>query len=146
MLCMKKVVVTGGAGFIGSNLTEALFTRGFEVHVVDNFAGGRLEDRIFKDVTYHEVDVRDTEKLLPIFKDAYCIFHEAALPRVQYSIENPTETFSVNAGGTVSVLDAAHKAGARRVVYAASSSAYGDQDALPLSEDLPPQPKSPRWQ
>ncbi|HEY4473923.1 MAG TPA: NAD-dependent epimerase/dehydratase family protein [Candidatus Paceibacterota bacterium] len=139
----QKVVVTGGAGFIGSHIAEALLAKGFEIHVVDNYAGGRRDDRILKGVTYHEVDVRDTEKLIPIFKDAYCIFHEAALPRVQYSIENPVETFSVNAGGTVSVLDAARRAGARRVVYAASSSAYGDQDALPLSENLPPQPKSP---
>ena len=136
-------MVTGGAGFIGSHITEALLAEGFETHVVDNYAGGRREDRIMPGATYHEVDVRDTESLLLIFKDAHCIFHEAALPRVQYSIEHPVETFSVNAGGTVSVLDAAKRAGARRVVYAASSSAYGDQETLPLSEDLPSLPKSP---
>lgn len=139
----KKAVVTGGAGFIGSHLTEALVARGFETHVVDNYAGGRREDRIIAGATYHETDIRDTEALLPVFADAYCIFHEAALPRVQFSIEHPVETFSVNAGGTVSVLDAAKRAGARRVVYAASSSAYGDQPVLPLSEDLPTHPQSP---
>lgn len=140
---MKKAVVTGGAGFIGSHLTEALVARGFETHVVDNYAAGRREDRIIAGATYHEVDVRDTEALIPIFADAHCIFHEAALPRVQFSIEHPVETFSVNAGGTVSVLDAAKRAGARRVVYAASSSAYGDQPVLPLSEDLSTHPQSP---
>lgn len=139
----KKVVITGGAGFIGSNLTEALLTQGFDVHVVDNYAGGKRDDRILAGAAYHEVDVRDTDALVPLFKDAYAVFHEAALPRVQYSIEHPVETFSVNAGGTVSVLDAARRAGVRRVIYAASSSAYGDQETLPLSEDLPPMPKSP---
>ncbi len=139
----KKVVVTGGAGFIGSNLTERFVADGMEVHVVDNYAGGKRDDRAIQGATYHELDIRDTEKLVPIFKDAHCIFHEAALPRVQFSIEHPVETFSVNALGTVSVLDAAKRSGARRVVYAASSSAYGDQENLPLSEDLSPMPKSP---
>ena len=139
----RKAIVTGGAGFIGSHLTEALVDAGFETHVVDNYAGGRREDRVIPGAEYHEADVCDTEALLPVFADAYCIFHEAALPRVQYSIEHPVETFAVNAGGTISILDAAKRAGARRVIYAASSSAYGDQETLPLSETLPPSPKSP---
>lgn len=139
----KKAVVTGGAGFIGSHLAETLLQEGFSVHVVDNYAGGKKEDRIFPGVEYHEIDVRATEELLPIFENAYCIFHEAALPRVQFSIQHPVETFSVNVGGTVSVLDAAHRAGARRVVYAGSSSAYGDQEIFPLVETMTPEPKSP---
>lgn len=140
---MKKAVVTGGAGFIGSHIVDALIARGDEVHVVDNYAGGRREDRINPDATYHEVDVRDYDKLAPIVAGAEYVFHEAALPRVQFSIENPELTFSVNVGGTVSVLRAAHEGGVKRFVYAASSSAYGDQAILPISEDLPAQPKSP---
>ena len=140
---MKKAVVTGGAGFIGSHIVDALIARGDEVHVVDNYAGGKREDRINPKATYHEVDVRDYDTLAPIVAGAEYVFHEAALPRVQFSIENPELTFSVNVGGTVSVLRAAHEGGVRRLIYAASSSAYGDQATLPLSEDLPAQPKSP---
>ena len=116
---------------------------GAEVHVIDNYAGGKREDRINPRATYHEVDIRDYERLAPIIKGATYVFHEAALPRVQFSIENPELTNSVNIGGTVSVLRAAHEGGVKRVIYAASSSAYGDQPTLPLSEDMPAQPKSP---
>ena len=140
---MKKAVVTGGAGFIGSHITDALVERGFEGHVVDNYAGGKRADRMNPKAAYHEVDVRDYAKLAPIVNEATYVFHEAALPRVQFSIENPELTFSVNVGGTVSVLRAAAEGGVKRVVYAASSSAYGDQATLPLSEGLPAQPKSP---
>lgn len=144
----EKVVITGGAGFIGSHIVDALVQQGFDthsidVHVIDNYAGGKRDDRINQKATYHDVDIRDYEKIAPIIKGAKYVFHEAALPRVQFSIENPELTFSVNAGGTISVLRAAHEGGVRRVVYAASSSAYGDQDRLPLSEDMPAQPKSP---
>jgi UDP-glucose 4-epimerase len=149
---MEKVVVTGGAGFIGSNLVDALVERGFEthsidqgveVHVIDNYAGGKREDRINPKATYHDADVRDYEKIAPIIAGAKYVFHEAALPRVQFSIENPQETFSVNVDGLVSVLRAAHEGGVKRLVYAASSSAYGDQETFPLSESLPAMPKSP---
>lgn len=140
---MKRAVVTGGAGFIGSHLVSELVSRGFDVHVVDNYAGGKREDRMNPKATYHEVDIRDYDKLAPIVAGAEYVFHEAALPRVQFSIEHPQETFSVNVNGLVSVLRASHEGKVRRVVYAASSSAYGDQETLPLSEDLPAQPKSP---
>jgi UDP-glucose 4-epimerase len=149
---MEKVVVTGGAGFIGSNLVDALVERGFEthsidqgveVHVIDNYAGGKREDRINPKATYHDADVRDYEKIAPIIAGAKYVFHEAALPRVQFSIEHPQETFSVNVDGFVSILRAAHEGGVSRVVYAASSSAYGDQVTMPLAEDLPAMPKSP---
>lgn len=142
-IAMRKTVVTGGAGFIGSHLVDALVARNFEVHVVDNYSGGKREDRINPNATYHEMDVRESEKLISIFQDADCVFHEAALPRVQFSIENPELTFSVNAGGVVSALRAAKDAGAKRFVYAASSSAYGDQSVMPLTEDMPAHPKSP---
>lgn len=138
-----KVVVTGGAGFIGSHLVDALVEQGFDVHAIDNHAGAIREDRINKSATYHDLDILDTGKIAPIVAGAAYVFHEAALPRVQFSIEHPIETFRVNVDGTVSILKAAHEGGVQRVIYAASSSAYGDQATLPLSEDLPAQPKSP---
>ena len=139
----KKAVVTGGAGFIGSHIVDGLLEKGYDVHIVDNYAGGKREDRINPKATYHEVDIRDYEKLAPIVQGAEFVFHEAALPRVQFSIEQPELTFSVNAGGTVSVLRAAKEGGVKRLIYAASSSAYGDQETLPLSEEMPAMPKSP---
>src|SRR3989338_3470086 len=129
----QKAIVTGGAGFIGSHLVSELVRRGFDVHVVDNFAGGRMEKRIHPRATYHEIDIRDYDKLAPIIAGALYVFHEAALPRVQFSIEHPQETFSVNVDGLVSVLRASHEGGVKRLIYAASSSAYGDKTKMPLS-------------
>ncbi|OGG80251.1 hypothetical protein A3A39_03710 [Candidatus Kaiserbacteria bacterium RIFCSPLOWO2_01_FULL_54_13] len=142
-MAKEKAVVTGGAGFIGSHIVDALVKRGDDVHVVDNYAAGRREDRINPKATYHEIDIRDYDSLAPVVAGAMYVFHEAALPRVQFSIEHPLETFSVNVQGTVSVLRAAHQGGVKRLIYAASSSAYGDQEKLPLSEDMSPQPQSP---
>jgi nucleoside-diphosphate-sugar epimerase len=139
----QKAVVTGGAGFIGSHIVDALVGREFDVHVVDNFAAGKLEERLNPKATYHQVDIREYDALAPVIAGAAYVFHEAALPRVQFSIEHPLLTFSVNVQGTASVLRAAQAGGVKRVVYAASSSAYGDHEKLPLSEDLPPSPKSP---
>jgi len=138
-----KAVVTGGGGFIGAHIADALVAKGFEVHVVDTFVAGRFEDRINPKVTYHEVDIRDYEKLVPILKDAVYVFHEAALPRVQFSIENPIETFAVNVEGLVATLKAAHEGGVRKFVFASSGSVYGDQETMPLTEDMSAQPKSP---
>lgn len=137
-----KVVVTGGAGFIGSHLADALVERGFEVHVVDNVLKGR-EDRMNPRVSYHEVDIRDFEKLAPFFSGARYVFHTAALPRVQPSIQDPRTTHEVNVNGTLNVLLAARDAGVKRIIYSASSSAYGNQDTLPLREDMEPRPVSP---
>jgi UDP-glucose 4-epimerase len=142
-MAKQKIVVTGGAGFIGSHLVDALVERGADTHVVDNYAGGRHEGRMNQKATYHETDVRDFDTLAPIVAGAEYVFHEAAIPRVPYSIEHPMETFSVNVEGTVSVLRAAKEGGVKRLIYAASSSAYGDQEKLPLSENMEPRPKSP---
>lgn len=139
----SKVVVTGGAGFIGSHVVDALIERGHDVHVIDMFVGGKREDRLNPKATYHEIDIRDYDGIAPIINGAQYVFHEAALPRVQFSIEYPQETFAVNVDGLVSVLRASHEGGVKRVIYAASSSAYGEQDTLPLSEDMTAQPKSP---
>jgi len=131
----KKVVVTGGAGFIGSHLSDALLSAGFEVHAVDNLASGRKED-VPARVIFHETDVLDTDALLPIFKDAHAVFHLAALPRVTFSYDYPVESHRANIDGTFSVLMAARDAHVRRVIYAASSSCYGEQPKQPFTEDM----------
>lgn len=139
---MSKVVVTGGAGFVGSHLVDLLLERGFEVHVIDSFLTGRRE-RLNADSVLHEVDIRDAVALKSIFENTKCVFHTAALARVQPSIKDPRTSHDVNVNGTLAVLLAARDAGVKRVIYSASSSAYGNQDTLPLSEDMPPRPMSP---
>ena len=139
----KKVVVTGGAGFIGSHVVDALVERGDEVHVVDNYVGGKREDQLNAKAMYNEVDIRTTDELKRIFIEADVVFHLAALPRVAYSVEHPVETTDTNVRGTVSVLTAAAHAKVRRVVYAASGSAYGNQEIMPLSENMSANPVNP---
>lgn len=139
----QTFLITGGAGFIGTNLAEYLVDQGHTVLVVDNLSAGTDAARLPAVVKFHKVDVRDTAALAALCAGVDVIIHLAALPRVQVSIEHPVETHDVNVNGTLSVLEAARKAGVSRVVYAASSSAYGDQETLPLSPDLLPQPKSP---
>ncbi len=139
---MTKSVVTGGAGFIGSHLVDALVEKGFEVHVVDNLSGGRRKN-VSPKAVLHEVDIRDFEKLSGIFHRAQYVFHAAALPRVQPSIQDPRTTHDINVTGTLNVLVASRDAGVKRVVYSASSSAYGNQDTLPLREDMEARPLSP---
>jgi len=138
----QKAVVTGGAGFIGSHIVDGLVDEGFDVHVVDNLSAGKKEN-VNKNATLHVVDIRDYDTLASIIDGATYVFHEAAVPRVQYSIENPQETTEVNILGTVNVLKASHDGGVKRVVFAASSSAYGDQETLPLVETMDPMPLSP---
>jgi UDP-glucose 4-epimerase len=139
---MKKAIVVGGAGFIGSNLTDALIEKGYEVHVIDNLAGGKKEN-INPKAIFHEKDIRFGDEIKPLFVGVDYVFHLAALPRVQYSIEHPKETNEVNVEGMLNVLIAAKEGGVKRVVYSASSSAYGDQPTMPLTEDMPAKPKSP---
>jgi UDP-glucose 4-epimerase len=138
-----KSVVTGGAGFIGAHIVDALVERGDEVHVADDYSGGTHEDRINPAATYHELDVRKTDELIKVFDGADAVYHTAALPRVPYSVEHPVETTDVNIVGTVSVLDAAAKAKVRRVVYSSSGSSYGMQTEMPLVETMPGNPVNP---
>ncbi len=138
----QKAVVTGGAGFIGSHVTDALVERGFNVHVLDNLSGGKKEN-VNPKAVFHNADIRELDTIKPLIKDATYVFHLAALPRVQYSIEHPQETHEVNVTGTVNVLIAAKEGGVKRVIYSASSSAYGDQKTMPLVETMAPSPKSP---
>jgi UDP-glucose 4-epimerase len=139
---MKTYLITGGAGFIGTNLSERLVQDGQRVIVVDNLVAGKAE-RLPKEVVFHKLDICDNDALTTAMEGVDVVVHLAALPRVQFSIEHPFEAQHANVDGTLSVLEAARKAGVKRVVYAASSSAYGDQDVMPLVETLPPQPKSP---
>ena len=138
----KKAVVTGGAGFIGSNLTAALVALGWETHIVDIDPSFRRES-LPKEATLHIIDIRSTEKIRPVFEGADVVFHTAAKPRVSASVEFPIDTAEHNIIGTVSVLKAAVDAKVRRVIYSSSGSSYGDQDTLPLSEDMRANPVHP---
>lgn len=137
-----KYIVTGGAGFIGSHIVDQLISRGDEAHVIDNFLTGKRE-RLNQRAILHEVDIRDFDALAPIFKGAVGIFHTAAQPRMQLSIKEPRLTNDINITGTLNVLLAARDAGVGRVVYSASSSAYGHQTKLPFREDMPASPVIP---
>jgi UDP-glucose 4-epimerase len=137
-----KYIVTGGAGFIGSHITDMLVEKGHEVHVIDNFLTGKRE-RLNPQAVLHEEDIRNFEALDPIFKGATGVFHTAALPRMQYSIQHPKLTNDINITGTLNVLLAARDAGVKRVVYSASSSAYGPRHPMPLHENLVPEPVIP---
>ena len=137
-----KIIVVGGAGFIGSHLADALVEKGDEGHIIDNLSGGKKEN-INPKAVFHNADIRNLKEIKPIITCSKFVFHLAALPRVQYSIEHPTETNEVNVCGTLNVLISAKEGGVKRVIYSASSSAYGDQKILPLAETMPPNPKSP---
>lgn len=138
-------MVTGGAGFIGSHLVERLLKDGHEVVVVDNFMTGYRENLapFMKSIELFEVDVRDLDGLRRAMRGVEYVFHQAALPSVPRSIDNPIESHEINATGTLNVLLAARDAGAKRLVLAGSSSAYGDAAAELKSEDMPPMVKSP---
>jgi UDP-glucose 4-epimerase len=138
----KKMVVVGGAGFIGSHITDTLVGEGYEVHVIDNLVGGKRE-HVNEQAVFHKEDIRNLDAIMPIIEGADSVFHLAALPRVQFSIDYPIETNSVNIDGLLNVLVAAQKGGVRRVVYSASSSAYGEQETLPFVETMSPDPLSP---
>lgn len=138
----EKVIVTGGAGFIGSHIVDALIEEGFEVHIIDNLSNGK-EENINKKAIFHKLDICHLEEISPVFEGVKYVFHEAALPRVQFSIENPIESNNANVMGTLNVLVASKDSGVKRVVYAASSSAYGDQSVMPLVETMKANPKSP---
>lgn len=139
---MANYLVTGGAGFIGSHIVEALLKRGDRVRVLDNFSTGKREN-IPASAEIFEASITDLKKIQPAFSGIHGVFHTAALPRVQLSIEQPLETNEVNINGTLNVILAAKNAGVKRIVYSASSSAYGDQPVLPLVETMKPSPKSP---
>ncbi len=138
----RKVVVVGGAGFIGSHLTDALVEEGYDVHVIDNLSAGKKE-HVNKKAKLHVKDMRNLEGIKPIIKGAEYVFHLAALPRVPRSIDFPMESHDVNVNGIVNVLIASKEGGVKKFVYSASSSAYGDQKIIPLHEEMLANPMSP---
>lgn len=143
---MKKTVVTGGAGFIGSCLVRTLLDQGAgRVAVIDNLSSGNLGnlDEVADSVDFFHADIRSYEAVAPVLKGADAVFHLAAIPSVPRSITAPEPSHEVNIDGTFQVLRACADGGVRRVVYAASSSAYGDTEVLPKVETMPPNPKSP---
>lgn len=145
MSITAKVLVTGGAGFIGSNLADELIRQGAKVSILDNLVTGFHEnlEEIKGDFEFIEGDLNDDEKLLKALEDVSIVFHQAALPSVPRSVENPFETHQACVNGTFNLLLKAKEKGVRRVIYAASSSAYGDQEVLPKVETMFPQPLSP---
>jgi nucleoside-diphosphate-sugar epimerase len=144
---MAKVLVPGGAGFIGSNLTEALLKAGHQVRVLDNFSTGKKENLVYSEaypfLEVVEGDICDFTTCQRAMEGIEYVFHQAALPSVQRSVEDPLSSNAVNTGGTLNVLVAARDAGVRRVIYAASSSAYGDTPTLPKQEEMASSPLSP---
>ena len=144
---ISKVLVTGGAGFIGSHLTEALLQEGHRVRVLDDFSTGKRENLIFNkeypSLEIIEGDIRHLAICQKAMKDIEHVFHQAALPSVQRSVEDPLGSNAVNGGGTLNILFAAREETVKRVIYASSSSVYGDTPTLPKHEEMLSHPLSP---
>jgi len=146
---MSKILVTGGAGFIGSNLCEALIDRGDEVICLDNFSTGKIEniqhliDKVPQRFQLITGDIRNIDDCRNAVKDVDYVLHEAALGSVPRSINDPVTTNDVNISGFLNMLVAARDVGVKRFIYAASSSTYGDSTSLPKVEDVIGKPLSP---
>jgi len=142
---LPRFLVTGGAGFIGSNIVLRLVADGEDVRVLDNLATGRREnlaDAVGK-FEFVEADIADLDAIRPAFEGVQYVLHQAALPSVPRSVRDPAATTTANVTGTLNVLIAARDAGVERVVVASSSSVYGKEPRLPKQEDMRPQPISP---
>ncbi len=142
---MSKYLVTGGAGFIGSHIVETLLRDHHEVRVFDNLATGKWEniEPFAKHIVWIQGDLRDFDAVDGAVRGVDYVLHQAALASVPRSIDDPGTTNQVNVQGTINVLEAAKRHGVRKVVYASSSSVYGDSETLPKVEDMTPNPKSP---
>ena len=144
---MKKVVVTGGAGFIGSHLAEELVQQGYNVIILDDLSTGKMEniaELLNNDnIEFVQGSITELSLLQKLFQGVEYVFHQAALARVPRSIDDPLTANEVNITGTLNILLAARENKVRKVIYASSSSAYGDTPTLPQREDMPPDPLSP---
>ena len=141
----KLYLVTGGAGFIGSHIAESLVKRGERVRVLDNLMTGKREnlDHLVDKLEFIEADIRDANTTRQAMEGVSIVYHEAAIPSVPRSVADPQLSHDVNVNGTFNVLMAARDAGVKRVIFAASSSAYGDTEVLPKTETMLPNPLSP---
>jgi nucleoside-diphosphate-sugar epimerase len=142
---MSRYLVTGGAGFIGSNIVAELLRRGEQVRVIDDFSTGRREniEEFAGKIELIEGDIRDMKLVREVMKGVDFVLHQAALASVQRSIDDPTSSNEVNIQGTLNLLEAARHAKVKKFVYASSSSVYGDSEELPKHEGMPTNPKSP---
>ena len=142
---MALHLITGIAGFIGSSIARALLERGEQVRGIDNLATGKRENikEIADRIDFHEADLLDLDAMKEACHGVECVYHQAAIPSVPKSVLDPLGSNQANVDGTVNILIAARDAKVRRVVYAASSSAYGDTPTLPKREDMTPNPISP---
>lgn len=145
MAITTKVLVTGGAGFIGSNLADKLIEEGAKVTIIDNFATGFQEnlEEIKGDFEFIKGDLNDNSALNKAIENVEIVFHQAALPSVPRSVDNPLDTHEACVNGTFNLLLKAKENSVRRFIYAASSSAYGNQKTLPKVETMKPEPLSP---
>jgi UDP-glucose 4-epimerase len=144
---MEKVVVTGGAGFIGSHIAEELASRDYQVTVVDNLSSGR-EENIAGIIRANDCElvrgsITDIALLQKVFQNVSYVFHLAALARVPQSVDDPLTTNEINVNGTLNVLMAAKENGVKKVIFSSSAAVYGDSGVLPLSEEMPLNPQSP---
>ena len=142
---MTKYLITGVAGFIGSSIAEVLLERGEDVRGVDNFVTGRRTniEQFLKKMDFREADLRDSVTMRSACEGVEIIFHEGALPSVPRSVKEPAPSHDCNVNGTFNLLEAARATGVRRIIYAASSSAYGNQPGMPRRESMTPAPISP---
>ncbi|MFA6547724.1 MAG: NAD-dependent epimerase/dehydratase family protein [Candidatus Magasanikbacteria bacterium] len=139
---MSKLIVTGGAGFIGSHLADKLIELGHEVIVIDNLMLGKKEF-VNKKADFVKEDIRDYKKIVKYFKGADAVFHLAADPRLPVSIEDPITTHEINVTGTINVLEAARQNGVKKVIFSSSCAVYGDVKTLPINESEGTNPLSP---
>jgi len=142
---MKKAVVTGGAGFIGSHLAEELVRRGWQVIIIDDLSTGKRRniEELLDKIEFVEDSILDLTQLQKLFQGIDFVFHHAAIPSVPRSIDNPLASHEVNTTGTLNVLIAAKDNAVKKVIYASSAAVYGDNPSLPKREDMLPNPQSP---
>ena len=144
---MSTYIVTGGGGFIGSHIVEELLRRNQTVKVIDNFSTGKQSNlaAFASDIEVITADISEARDLAKIFDGVDYVIHQAAIPSVPKSVADPATSHRANVNGTLNVLLAARDARVKRVVFASSSSVYGDSPTLPKHEDMAPNPMSPFW-
>ena len=139
---MANMLVTGGAGFIGSNLVDALIGVGHRVIVIDNLSTGK-EENLNKEAEFHNADISNLDQIRPLFNGVDFVFHLAAMARMPLTIEKPIESNMTNINGTLNVLFASHAANVKKVIFSSSCSVYGEQEESPVREDMICNPLSP---